>query len=248
MECIRLIDVGDAVSIYGTSDSDVRFLYKEIFAWQSYGGIPLPERPRIIDAGANVGIFTLYMKSLHPDAEIIAFEPVPYLAAAAAANFKRERFKDVTLHSIALGAQDGVGHIRHYPLRPSGSSLQTGDQRQLKQEAGSWMSARLAERMFRGKLAEVKVGKLGDYIQEGRPIDLLKIDVVGSELDVMSGIHDWQWSLINYVVVDLVDQDNRLGQVRDELTSHGFKTDVKQSGPGQDERLSFFVHGVRESA
>ncbi|MCE2974467.1 MAG: FkbM family methyltransferase [Sediminibacterium sp.] len=247
MENVRLINVEDDVSLFGTSETDVRFLYKEIFGWKSYGDIPLPERPYIIDAGANVGIFTLYMKSLHPGAEVVAFEPVPYLAAAASANFEREGFTDVTLHPIALGAEAGQVQIRHYPLRPSGSSLSIRDQQQLKQEAEAWMSPRLAERMFRGKLATVSRNRLGDYVEPGRVIDLLKIDVVGSELDVMAGLDGSQWQLVRYVVVDLVDQDGRLRQVSEALASRGFRIEVRQSGPDQDARLSFFVHGVRDT-
>jgi FkbM family methyltransferase len=65
-----------------------------------------PRPARIIDAGANIGLTTLYLKSFYPDAHVLALEP-------EAGNFERLRqcvrdneLQDVTLLNEGLWAHD----------------------------------------------------------------------------------------------------------------------------------------------
>jgi len=66
----------------------------------------LPERPIIVEAGAHIGRDTVRMSSLWPQAEMYAFEPVPYLYEQLL-----ERTKDcpnVTCYNIALSDHIGT--------------------------------------------------------------------------------------------------------------------------------------------
>lgn len=246
---LRLIDVATGVRIYGTSPTDVRFLYREIFEWGSYRDIDLPDRPLVIDAGANVGVFTLYVKHLRPDAEILAFEPVTELAAAVAQNLDHRGLDGVTVHNVALGAAsvDSV-RFRHYPLRPSGSSLFLEDQTRLKELSTGWLSPRLTERMYRGREINVSVAPLSEFLPADRQVDLLKVDVVGAELDLFAGIADAQWPLIDHVIVDAQDVDGRVAAVCDVLAAHGMTTSVRQNERAAGDGVNFLVHGHQASS
>ena len=54
--------------------------FKEIFMEECYMhgvGAPLPDRPVIIDIGANAGYFTLFAAARFSSATILSFEPIP---------------------------------------------------------------------------------------------------------------------------------------------------------------------------
>jgi FkbM family methyltransferase len=242
----KLIDVAEDLRMYGTSAIDVRFLYKEIFECGSYRNVVLPEHPFIVDAGANVGVFTLFMKRLHPDAEILAFEPVPEVAEAARLNVEHFDLDRVTVHTVALGEADVAARtLRHYPLRPSGSSVSLTDQTGLKVRSADWAPTRLNERMYRGREIDVEVARLSAFLRDDQRIDLLKIDVVGAELDVFAGLDETHWPLVDYIIVDAQNVDGRLDEVRMVLETHGFTFELTQNSAAAGDGLNFLIHGRR---
>jgi FkbM family methyltransferase len=243
----RLIEVASGERIYGTSPIDVRFLYREIFEWGSYRGLALPERPLVVDAGANVGLFTLFLKRQCPDARVLAFEPVPQLAEAARRNVAHFGLTDVTVHTIALGAAPASAvRLRHYPLRPSGSSLVLDDQTALQRISTGWLSPRVNDRLYRSREVTVDVVPLSRYLPDRRRVDLLKIDVVGVELDVLHGVTDAQWQRVDQVVVDVQEQDGRVGAVSRVLSGHGMTVTVGQSSAAAGDGVNFLVRGRRD--
>jgi FkbM family methyltransferase len=59
-------------------------------------------------------------------------------------------------------------------------------------------------------------------------IDLMKIDVEGSELDVISGIDPGDWPKIRQFVVEAHDIDGRVETMRSIFENHGYRTVVDQ--------------------
>lgn len=88
--------------------------FKEIFFDQVYlrnirEKLQLGERPTIIDIGANVGYFSLYMLFNFPNARVYSFEPMPY-------NFKRlmeykNQYGFTNLHAVNKAVTDGNSGI-----------------------------------------------------------------------------------------------------------------------------------------
>src|SRR5437899_3016680 len=81
-------------------------LYSEIFARECYRFTSNKPSPVILDCGANIGMATLYFKWLYPAAQINAFEPDPTTFSALNDNVSRNRLQGVSVHNIALGAED----------------------------------------------------------------------------------------------------------------------------------------------
>lgn len=52
-------------------------------------------------------------------------------------------------------------------------------------------------------------------------IDLLKVDVEKSELDVLLGIEEPDWEIIKQVVIEVHDLDNRVKKITTLLKEHG---------------------------
>ncbi|MFJ4618062.1 FkbM family methyltransferase [Streptomyces sp. NPDC088812] len=243
----KLTEVADGISVHAVSALDARFLYGEIFEGGTYAGISLPDDPFVVDVGANIGLFTLFVKQRRPRARVLAFEPLPELVAALRANAARFGLDGVEAHDVALGAEasDGVS-FRYYPLLPSSSTRYPQDQGQLKELLGRSFPPRVVERMFQGRETTVRVDRLSRYLGTERPVDLLKIDAVGSELDILRGIDERQLPLVRTVVIDAQDVRGRVAELCAYLTEMGLEPNVlTPPAAAGDDGLNCLIHAVR---
>ncbi len=134
----------------------------EVFVAQDYrsprdlGGVR-----RIVDVGANVGHSVVYWARHYPEARIEAIEPHPRHAELLDKVVKLNRLGDrVTIHMVAAGTRDGRGFLTDDTTASA-----------LRDSAG-------------GASIEVPVV---DFFSRwaNAPIDLLKLDCEGAELDLM---------------------------------------------------------------
>jgi phthiocerol/phenolphthiocerol synthesis type-I polyketide synthase E len=91
----------------------------------------------------------------------------------------------------------------------------------------------LLEQRFRSETLDCELRTLSDVMSEWRVgrIDLLKIDVQKSELDVLEGIAGDDWVKIQQIVIEIHDIDGRLALVRELLDRHGYTSIVEQDDP-----------------
>lgn len=71
---------------------------------------------------------------------------------------------------------------------------------------------------------------ISDIIRENdlRRIDVMKIDVEGSELDVIQGIEEADWPKIRQFIIEVHDFDNRVDKLVNLFNRRGFRTIVDQ--------------------
>jgi FkbM family methyltransferase len=130
----------------------------------------------VLDIGANVGIWTEAAIRKMPGIRIDAFEPSPVAAREfTARNSEGIKSGAVALHDFALGAAQGKFNLF---FDSEGSGLASLHNRRLD-HFGIDMS----------KSIEVQVRTLDEWAETAnlRPILAIKVDVEGSELDVLSG-------------------------------------------------------------
>ncbi|HEU4989381.1 MAG TPA: FkbM family methyltransferase [Gemmatimonadaceae bacterium] len=147
------------------NQSHAVFLAHELFVNAAYDFDARTENPCIIDAGANIGMATVYFKARYPGARVTAYEPDPATFAILRGNVDANGLRGVTLIRAAVGDRAGV--LPLYRETTSGGSV-------VASLDPSWGGA---------EAIEVPVIRLSDAITE--PVDLLKLDVEGAEYAVL---------------------------------------------------------------
>lgn len=159
--------VGSRVRHVRMRVSDI-YIIAEIFRERQYRlARSLPPRPWIVDAGANIGIASTWFLLLHPDARIIAVEPVSENLALLRANLGADA--GVTVVKAALGEREGM-----VAMVMADSPAEHVMAARGPDEAGEPVSCRRLDAL----MAEHRMPR----------IDLLKLDVEGSELAVLQGL------------------------------------------------------------
>jgi len=128
----------------------------------------------IIDAGANIGLFSLLASQLSPAGKIIAFEPVERTCSVFHKIIGKK--PNITLEKLALGDENMLTLIsKSNEFSVSNSIIGTSFNRKMKDS--------YAER------EEIEVVKLDDYVREKgiKRVDFIKIDVEGYEKKVLLG-------------------------------------------------------------
>jgi FkbM family methyltransferase len=136
------------------------------------------EEPIIFDVGAHVGATSLFYRSLFPKANIYSFEPYSSsFKSLCEATSKDER---IFPHNIALSHQDGRLSFNVNTDSESNSLLKTD------RKANSYWTPGIFE--TKGT-TEVMAKSIDSFCSEENisQIDILKIDVQGSEFDVLNG-------------------------------------------------------------
>ena len=220
--------------------SETDLIYKEIFEGRTYlkHGLTLPDGACVFDVGANIGLFTLFVHQHCQNARVFAFEPSPPIFEKLAANAALYDL-DVELFNCGLSNETKQLPFTFYPKMSSMS--------------GVYADAALDESLSRPALAnrehvvaqdqdELLAGHfvaetfqcefrtLSEVMREHnvKRIDLLKIDVEKSELDVLAGIGPAEWKKIEQVVMEVHDLEGRLEEVTTLLRERGFAVAVEQ--------------------
>lgn len=184
-----------------------------------------------VDVGANIGIYSiLAARKVGPTGRILAFEPSPREFARLLANITLNDTLSVTPFPIALGAAPGFMDLHVAPTHTGLNTLRVSDS---------------AAHAFRGAVVcPIPVMKFDDAIVpllDGRPVKLLKVDVEGAELEVLSGMEAaLARGLFARIVVEVTpDFLHAFGRTKAELYEFlgrfGYRPHFEQEAPQYDE-------------
>ncbi len=184
-------------------------LKREIFTHQLYYFETDFPTPVIIDAGAHLGLATLYFKNLYPQAKILAFEPNPLLFPLLKENIAQNHLENVTLIQAALSKHNDKTTF-YYDATP-----------------WQWLSTgSLTQNAWNGKQKTLPVSiqsvRLDQYLSQYPQIDLLKLDIEGAESAVLLSIRD-SLSKIKEIIFEFHPTGNqKLAELLSFLTKKGF--------------------------
>lgn len=141
------------------------------------------EEPVVVDVGAFEGVFSRAVLDCRPDARVIAIEPHP-------GTFERLVSTSGTLgvecHNVAAADSEGTAFLFDYP-DGGGSSHASMEPRTMQEIHGSEQES-----------VRVNTIRLGPFLAtlEATEVFLAKIDVEGSELQVLRGLFSDQGPLV----------------------------------------------------
>lgn len=115
----------DGFSFYTNpkSQEEARFFYREIFHDKSYDVAALPDNAVVVDAGANIGLFSLWLKSRLPRARVLAFEPAPDNCIMFRRNMQLHDVSGVDLYQYALGRKSYNRELTFFRTLQGNSTL-----------------------------------------------------------------------------------------------------------------------------
>ncbi|MDB4951628.1 MAG: Malonyl CoA-acyl carrier protein transacylase [Gemmatimonadetes bacterium] len=234
----RLDTLPDGTRVVSINRHETAFLYDEIVRRGAYlrQGVGLPDDACVFDVGANVGLFALRVSWLRPGSRVYAFEPIPEVCEVLRLN-ARVHGADVRVLECALGEAEGEAELTFYPQASilSGRFADHEHERAVMRafagagaEAGGALDALVEERLAARPVA-CRVRTVSEVMRdEGvERIDLLKVDVEKSELEVLAGIEAADWPKIRQVAMEVHDEE-RLGRVRTLLEEQGFEVRVDE--------------------
>jgi amino acid adenylation domain-containing protein/FkbM family methyltransferase len=227
--------------------SETDFVYREIFEEHSYlkHGVRLEDGACIFDVGANIGMFALFAGLMYRDVEIYAFEPIPPIFELLRLNTELYGAA-AKLFDHGIASQPGTATFSYYPHASilSGRFADAAEEREtvkkflLTTDASAEDQVdlqaddidELLEERLTAERFKCSLKTLSQVIRENgvERIDLLKVDVEKSELDVLSGVEAADWPRIRQVVVEVHDIDGGLRKVKDLLETHGFALTIEQ--------------------
>jgi FkbM family methyltransferase len=198
---ILLIDVPQWGKIPLRTNGEDHSLLKQIFVDQVYR-VPMINVRHIVDLGANIGVATVFLSRLFPDAEIACVEPspqnTPLLEQTITLNGIRAR-----VFETAIGPRDGLVDL-FLSSTPDCTSAVHAD--------NSFAVTRVPQITMPHVMREM--GWDG--------IDVLKIDIEGSERYLLTENQDWLGRVKMVVGESHLHVDYSYAQLQRDLGERGF--------------------------
>ncbi len=259
---LHVLPDGSAVAHLNKNETD--YIYNEIFVLQAYlrHGITISDGDCIVDAGANIGLFTVFASRLARNLRLFSFEPNPAAFACLQANAEAWG-SGVKCLPVGLSREDRTAEltffeglsllsgfyadpaterevVKNYVYNQQAEGLGDGD---FAADVGAVIDNRM-----RAKTVTAQLRTLSSFIaEEGLDrIDLLKVNVEKSELDLLRGLSPTDWPKVRQLVIE-VDQQADLEPITTMLEGQGFETLVEQDPLLRNTDLCY-VYAIRPSA
>jgi FkbM family methyltransferase len=254
----------NGLEVYHHNAYETDFLYREIFEEQIYGpkGISFAPDSVVVDVGANIGLFALYVKQQAPDARLYAFEPSPHTVELLKRNMADlERVKIIPK---GLGLREEQKTFTYYPGYSIMSGFHASDEEdkkllssgiatQLKQAQPSndevpehFVQLVLGDKLENGIAYKCNVTTLSAFINKEnlQKIDLLKIDAEKSEIEILQGIEQTHWPVISQIIIE-AHNAKQCQQIKDLLSKQGYALNIEQQEQFSDVEV-YNIYGIRQ--
>ncbi len=204
----------DKFNVYYDNKEELLLLKKEIFSQHCYYFETNTARPFIIDAGAHIGLATLYFKKQYPLSRIVTIEPEPQNFMILGRNIWENKLSNITTVQAALATESGKTTL-HVDQKKSWRSTTS-------QLQDAWNGELPSEPIT------VNAITLSSLLTE--PVDLLKLDIEGSELAVLQEA-DAQLGLVDQLFIEFHPHSHQsLSDLIALLTKHQYRLNISKDG------------------
>lgn len=233
----------NGLEVYQNNEGETDFLYDEIFHKEMYfkNGITLADNSTVLDIGANIGMFTLFVNSKSKNCKVYAFEPLPPTYDILQLN--TGSLPNVTAVNCGLSNTNKEALFAYFPTMSTDSvqikyrenhekDLRFGllnhykndytESKALNRFVDHVMSPKiLNEQVFNCRLTTISDILSSYHLTD---VDLLKIDVEKSEFEVLEGIAAEDWRKIKQIVMEVHDLSaEQIKQLEGIFETNGFQ-------------------------
>ena len=218
------------------------YIYNEIFINGDYSYIvPNKDNYVIFDIGANIGLYSLYINENYKNVNIHCFEPITDLFNKLKHNleYNKKNNNNIFINNVGLGDTPMTTTINFYPdadgLSTINNDMKDKKQKIIESSCKNSIFGGLCDKFYENilntglnnvKVQEINIIKLSEYITKNNitNIDLIKIDVEGFELNVLNGINDDHFKIINNFIIEIENYNNtNLINIEKKLVDNNFK-------------------------
>lgn len=233
-----MAELGAAGRLRHYDSSQLWFQIDEIFGERTYlrHGVTVGEGAVVLDVGANVGVAAVFFAEACGATAVHSFEPIPPLYELLRENVGG--LAACEAHNYGLGPTATRDTFTYYPGAGAMSGRHADPDRDREFVRGRLLHAgrdeHEADRELEGRFEPIELEcdlrALSDVLSELEidRVDLLKIDVERSELDVLAGLRAADWPAIRQLVVEVHDEDGRLDAIAGLLAERGFEVSSDQ--------------------
>ena len=246
---MKKINLNDGTLIYCLKEHEAIVLDEHIKGYLNYD-VNVKNGDTIIDVGANIGVFGLRLSNSFKNVNIHAFEPIPEIFQVLEKNAEISRNKNFKTYMMGISNENKKLNFTYYPNSPA---LSTAQPEVWEKDKDNFLSAvqgnilNAPEQFWWAKLIPKflipliakyltsnskqitsSVTTLSDFIETEKIniINLLKIDCEGEEINVLLGLKNKHWELIQAIVMEVNDIENNIKKAQKLLMDKGFK-DIK---------------------
>lgn len=200
----NLISNGTSAKILGGTFHGLEkvnyYTVDEVFMSDFYKFNSENKKPVIIDCGANIGLSVLYFKHTHPEAVIYAFEPDTKNYNYLAENVKSYGWEKCVFIYKQL-VSDTAGFEYFEELGNAGSKI-------------------VSENAQNNNTTKIEKIRLKDFLTElNCKIDFLKLDIEGSEFDVIPDLKEL-YPIIQKMYIEFHSDVNNFPEMYDYIQKH----------------------------
>lgn len=183
--------------------------FEEIFELETYSFKTNSSNPVIIDCGSNIGISIVYFKEKYPQSIIHSFEPDIDIFTVLKNNIQKNGFDNVILNQKAVWIKD--------------------EKKNFYRENND--SGHLSKICIPGKTNIVDCVSLAKYISNFSFIDFLKIDIEGSEYEVIIDLRSQLQKIKNLFIEfhSSTSDEYKLVEILDILCKNNFSFRIESA-------------------
>lgn len=201
-------------------------VYKDVYEDESYiqQGLSIKPGDVVVDIGANIGLWSLFVLEQVPQIKLVAIEPIRQTFEALEKNLQDHQPPDssVTALNIGLAEQEKTATFSFYPNIPQLSSEIPFDHDHFfKSMSGSneggnvlaglvsrvttWANAKIWSLRHQPQIVTCQLKTLSQVIEELQldRIDFIKLDAENAEWGVIAGISDDDWAKIQQMSIEV---------------------------------------------
>jgi FkbM family methyltransferase len=186
------LETHGGIKWFHAASDPVFHMFFEIFVAESYvsNGFYAPsDGDAVVDCGANVGLFALFLAIRAPGIRVHCFEPAPDTLERLRENIETNHLDAmVTTYPYALAKENARRALRQHPSTGQRSFI--GTALYVRERSDAVECIDLASAIERCRLETV---------------DLLKLDIEGAEVEVLESVDPSLWKRVRRVVLEYHD-------------------------------------------